>query len=167
MEWGLQSTRTEIRYDQPDPESLLLLGEVAYLSALCPRHRKWPAEVVHTALGPAVRRRQVRVIRDQEGFPRAALVWAYVSDEVHEMLRAKGGLIRPQDWDSGPNLWLIDVLAPFGHGLQVARFIARNPPPRPFWYIRSSEDGTVKKAVECDITRGRRGFVKAFKAEFV
>jgi cytolysin-activating lysine-acyltransferase len=107
--------------------------------------------------------RQLRVIRDQDKYPRAALLWAYVSDEVHEALQERGGVLRPHEWNSGPHLWLLDVLAPFGHGLQIARYIARNPPPHTFWYIRSSEDGRVRKVVECDVTRGRRGFLRALQ----
>lgn len=42
------------------------------------------------------------------------LFWARVSDEVEAMLKAGATKVRPQDWKSGPKLWVIEVVAPFG-----------------------------------------------------
>ena len=68
------------------------------------------------------------------------------------------------EWAAGPNLWFIDLIAPFGHGTMVARHIARNPPEGAFYFARMGAGGTVSKVVQGDASQGRRGLVKAFLA---
>lgn len=41
-------------------------------------------------------------------------LWATVSDEVDDRLKAGVSRLAPLDWKSGEALWLIDVIAPFG-----------------------------------------------------
>ena len=46
--------------------------------------------------------------------PIGVALWAYVSDDVQERL-AQGSTRRaPNDWKSGDNLWLAELIAPFG-----------------------------------------------------
>jgi len=40
--------------------------------------------------------------------------WAKVSDEVDERLRNGSTKLRPEEWNSGENLWLVDLVVPFG-----------------------------------------------------
>lgn len=144
----------------PDPTSLLTLGELGYLCALCPEHKHWSAEYLHSLLLPPVLLRQVRIFRDDRKAPRAAMLWAYLSDELHSQLRDKGKPFGPKGWNTGSHLWLMDVIAPFGHGRDVGRVIARMPPNRTFHYLRMWPDRTVRRVVECDPRRGRRGLIE-------
>jgi len=40
--------------------------------------------------------------------------WAKVSDEVDARLRDGATKLRPDEWNSGENIWLVDLVAPFG-----------------------------------------------------
>lgn len=46
------------------------------------------------------------------GQPIAYGAWARVSDDVHKRLEAGERTLKPEDWNSGPHPWLIDLAAP-------------------------------------------------------
>ena len=43
----------------------------------------------------------------------AYVSWAFLSEEAEETFVATQN-IAPKDWNSGDNLWIVDVLTPFG-----------------------------------------------------
>ena len=45
--------------------------------------------------------------------PLGIALWAQLSDEVAKRLEA-GSRLKPEEWKSGSNLWLVELLAPFG-----------------------------------------------------
>ena len=51
-------------------------------------------------------------LRDWASGPGVNASWARVSDDVHTRLEAGKRRLRPQDWNSGPNWWLIDIAVP-------------------------------------------------------
>ncbi len=103
----------------------------------------------------------MRFFEDEHGATAAALIWARLSGEVSERMLYESIPPTTEEWIAGDTLWFIDLIAPFGHGAQVARHIARNPPNEPFFFARMGAGGQVHKVVEGDATRGRRGLVQA------
>lgn len=164
MEWRSKTADTAPRYDQPDHDALLHFGALGFLSALCPMHKSWPAARLHAVFGPAVAHNQLRIFNDDAGYPRAALLWANLSDEAHLGLVQQARPVQPTEWNSGPHLWVMDVIAPFGHGKHVARFLARNPPPQSFYYLRTDHHGRMQRIIECDIRRGKRGLIRVVRS---
>jgi cytolysin-activating lysine-acyltransferase len=134
-------------------ERLETYGALAFLAAHCPRHRDWSAAELHALFAPAADRGFLRVFRNAEGTPCAVLLWARLSPEVARALAEEGRPLAPQDWTSGRELWFVDLIAPFGHGAQVARSIARRPPPEPFRFARLRPDGRAAKVVAADPAR--------------
>lgn len=146
---------------RPTEAHLIALGKLSFLAGFCPVHRRFPGHALSALFFPAVNAGAVRFFEDDNGATAAALIWARLSEEVsHRMLFQK---IPPTqaEWTAGQKLWFIDLIAPFGHGPQVARHIARHPPKEPFFFARMGPDGQVRKVVEGDSSRGRRGFVQA------
>lgn len=47
--------------------------------------------------------------------PFAFVTWAKVSEEVHQRLLLGQPKIAPHEWQSGSYVWLMDIVAPFGH----------------------------------------------------
>lgn len=45
--------------------------------------------------------------------PVGVVLWAQVNDEVAKNIADGATRIRPQDWRSGENLWVVEVIAPF------------------------------------------------------
>ena len=64
---------------------------------------------------PPLLARQYRLFRDDKQQPIGLALWAKVGPEVEERLAGGGAnRMRPDDWSSGPLVWLIDLIAPFG-----------------------------------------------------
>ena len=63
---------------------------------------------------------QYRIYSDEE-VPICYASWALLSDELSEGYKNNTYKIQAQDWNSGNNLWLINVLCPKGGGSIVLR----------------------------------------------
>ncbi len=61
-------------------------------------------------------------------YPVSFISWAFLNEEAEKRLFQNGGKLRPEDWNCGDRLWIIDIVAPFGgvenmlHDLQVNEF---------------------------------------------
>ena len=119
----------------PDPELLKKLagvraqvresfGSIAMSMMVLPRYRHQTlSDLQHLILEPLIKdriatawpaKREVDPLADIAG----VAIWASVSDEadarIREQIRAGVFPVRlkPEDWTSGPNNWLLDVIAP-------------------------------------------------------
>lgn len=97
------------------------LGEIVSILMRAPKHKNLSLSALRGQILPAVMNNQYFIGRvrrpGSEGAAVAAglAMWASVSDEVDRRLRAnpKAPLkLAPAEWNSGPNLWLIDLIAP-------------------------------------------------------
>lgn len=160
---GTENPARKSRATAPRPSDahLLALGKLSYLAAYCPLHRTFPGEALARIFIPAINNDCVRFFEDSRGTAAAALIWARLTDEASERMLFDGTPPSERDWGAGDNLWFVDLLAPFGHGAQVARHIARHPPEGPFFFARIGAGGRVRKVVEGDASRGKRGLVRA------
>lgn len=111
---------TENRSPDEGSSNMQLLGDVMWLMAHSPIHRKWPIESLMQWVTPALLHRQCRVYRNR-GKPIAYVSWAYLSKEVEEAYVINPSGLQPKDWKSGDRIWLLDVLAPFGGSRAIAR----------------------------------------------
>ncbi|TYB83021.1 toxin-activating lysine-acyltransferase [Maritimibacter fusiformis] len=145
----------------PTDEHLLALGKLCFLAGFCPLHRGYRGSVLAGLFFPAVNHGCVRFFEDENGATAAALIWARLTDEAADRMLHDRVLPGEAEWTAGPNLWFLDLIAPFGHGRQVARHIARHPPEGAFRFARLDRDGNLRKVVLGDATRGQRGLVEA------
>jgi cytolysin-activating lysine-acyltransferase len=97
---------------------LPILGPAAWLCARDQARRFMFMGDIDWALLPPILLDQCRLY-NKESLPYAFITWAYVSDAVDARLRSNEPKIAPHEWQSGPHLWLIDVIAPFGHAEDV------------------------------------------------
>ncbi|WP_431265326.1 toxin-activating lysine-acyltransferase [Roseateles chitinivorans] len=58
---------------------------------------------------------------NRSDIPWAFVSWAWVDEAVDQRLRGGMPTIAPHEWKSGPHLWFIDVLAPFGGATEAAQ----------------------------------------------
>lgn len=125
----------------------MALGRLSFLASHCPLHRQFPAAALARIFIPAINHDCVRFFENEDGAVAAALIWARLSDEVGARMVHDSQPPDETQWASGKNLWFLDILAPFGHGTQVARHIARNPPGEPFFFARLGKAGALRKVV--------------------
>jgi hemolysin-activating ACP:hemolysin acyltransferase len=95
-------------------------GEIVGILMLAPRHKRLTLEALRLFVLPAILNNQymiARVNRPGAGgaVPSGLALWASVSDEVDQRLRANAGApvkLTAAEWKSGANLWLVDLIAP-------------------------------------------------------
>jgi cytolysin-activating lysine-acyltransferase len=122
---------------------LPLLGPVAWLFSRDSRLRYTFMADVDWRLLPPLVLDQCRVYSRQD-VPWAYSSWALVNDAVNERLRSNAPLIAPHEWKSGPHPWLIDVVAPFGDALAIAKETAAVFAPKQTVHVwLPSADGSM------------------------
>ena len=64
--------------------------------------------------------KQFRLFYDQDK-PIGVVFWGMVSDEVAARLAEGTSKLRPQDWKSGDNFWVVETIAPFGGAEEMVK----------------------------------------------
>ena len=90
-----------------------VLGEITWLFTQSPTHRMLFISDLEWAVMPALLLEQFRIFYG-EGRPAALVLWASVSAEVEARLAIGQSRLRPDEWQSGDKLWLVELVAPFG-----------------------------------------------------
>lgn len=135
----------------PREAQIYALGQLSYLATYCPLHRQFPASALSRLFIPAINHNCVRFFENEDGSVAAALIWARLSDEVGARMLFDQKPPNEAEWVGGSNLWFLDLLAPFGHGRQAARILARDPPGEPFYFARMGKGGAVRKVMRGDV----------------
>lgn len=90
-----------------------VLGEITWLLTQSPLHKQLFIGDLEWFAMPAILLEQFRIWNGPNS-PAAVAFWALVSDETQERLQAGAHKLRPDEWKAGQNLWLIELVAPFG-----------------------------------------------------
>lgn len=103
----------------PQPEAgapsdkVAVLGHAVWLMSHSPLHKYVFLADLEWMLVPPVAQQQFRLWMGQ-GKPEAFATWALVDDAVEARLKLGHKRLAPNEWTSGPNLWLMDLVTPFG-----------------------------------------------------
>ncbi len=91
------------------------VGCVTWLCIHSPVHRQLFVQDLEWRVLPPVILGQYKLVVDSKvgGLPTAYVSWAFLSAEAERTYRETHRL-RPDDWRSGDNLWLVDFVTPFG-----------------------------------------------------
>ncbi|MGI9408203.1 MAG: toxin-activating lysine-acyltransferase [Hyphomicrobiaceae bacterium] len=95
----------------------LAIGKCVSVLMRSPAHRHFSIADVDRLLSPAVLTNQFSLVTaksEKKGHlgPCALILWAEVSDEIHEKLKADYAdtcPIKPDEWKSGANVWIMEV----------------------------------------------------------
>jgi len=91
-----------------------MLGEIVWLLSQSQGHRHFAISDLDWMVAPAIANSQYRVFRAGKK-PVGVALWAKVSDEANTKLTSGTGRLRPDEWKSGKNIWLIEVISPFAN----------------------------------------------------
>jgi len=99
---------------------LPVLGHVMWLYMQSAPHKHYFVQDIESrVLSPIMLEQCKLYLKGQPaGLPMAFVSWAYLSEEA-EIRYEQTGRIAPADWNSGENLWIVDMLAPFGGGEKI------------------------------------------------
>lgn len=108
-----------------------VFGQAVWLMTMSNDHREFKVKELDARLAAPILLRHFKLY-SKEDKPVAFLTWAGVSHEVKSKYEAGGVTLALEDWRSGPNLIVVDVIAPFSKDADIrARFFADVEPSLP------------------------------------
>jgi len=140
--------KSALEQARPVLAKLPLLGPIGWLFAHHPAKRYLFLGDIDWAVMPPLVLDQCKLYMQGEA-PFAYLSWAFVNDEVQA--RLAGGQLRlaPHEWKCGENLWLIDVVAPFGKVDDLIRELREKVfPTRPIKCLAPDPEGKGLRVTE-------------------
>lgn len=127
---------------QPAKTVSHVLGEITWLLSQSPIHKNLFISDLEWFVMPAILLEQFRLFPGPNGQPAGLIIWASISDETEQRLREHKVRLSPHEWRGGSNLWLIEMVSPFGGQEEMladaAATIFRN---EPFKYQISGPNG--------------------------
>lgn len=87
------------------------LGQITWLLTQSKSHRRREIEFIEAHVMAPLMFKQVRVFTKGKQ-PLAALIWAYVSEDVKNKLLSGDHKMGLQDWRSGPEVMIVDCVSP-------------------------------------------------------
>ena len=106
-------------------QKLPLMGPVVWLYTNSPAHKHLFLVDLEWLLMPPLMLNQSKLYMQNEA-PLAYLSWAKVSPEVGARLRCGNARLAPHEWNCGDEIWLIDIVAPFGGGEAILQDLQSN-----------------------------------------
>lgn len=91
-----------------------VLGEITWLLSQSPIHKNLFIADLEWFVMPAILLEQFRIFPGPNGQPAGLVFWASISDETEQRLRENKVRLAPHEWKGGSNLWLIEMVSPFG-----------------------------------------------------
>jgi len=133
-----------------------VFGEVAWLISQSQQHPELRISCLARLAMPPILRSQFHIFR-RGSSPIGVALWANLSDvseaRLLRSLEAGRPRLGPDDWQSGPHLWLIDLVAPFATPenrdveVMLADLIAGPFGDKPFKMFHSYKSGASKSIV--------------------
>lgn len=104
---------------------LPLLGPVAWLMMRHPNTRHLSMGDLEWRVMPALVLDQAKLFM-REGMPLAFVSWARLSDNAARRFRTPPHRLAQSDWQSGSQVWLVDVFTPFGGAAELLKDLREN-----------------------------------------
>mgnify|MGYP001545289269 CR=1 FL=1 len=134
------------------------LGAVTKLVTRTREYRSFIVSALHVWIEPAIDFDQIRVFYNTSGEPVGYVTWAWLDPRARErFIHDPRFLFHPSDWTEGPELWILDFVAPFGHASDMWKQLRTEPrftETEAFSYLRRRADGSIRRVT----TRKNRRF---------
>ena len=99
-------------------EKMLLLGEATFLFLNSPSHLHYRLHQFAAHAMVPLRLNQFRIYRGPKG-PVGFVAWAWLDAGRAARYASGDTVLSADDWRSGPELWFIEFIAPFGHAQRM------------------------------------------------
>jgi len=109
----------------PNADVLTLIGEVCFLCFHSKTHQDWSMREIGRIFEPPIYLKQSHIYRAR-AVPRALVTWARLDLAAEEKHMSGAGLDSFDEWQSGDQFWIVDLMAPWGHGKAVIKDILEN-----------------------------------------
>lgn len=104
---------------QPEYQEVVeLIGAYAFLAQYSRPHDHYPSIYLANRVLPAFNKGSFR-FHFHDDVPLAFVNWTWVSDRVDANLSQGLSTLTMDDWHVGSNFWFMEILAPFGHSIDL------------------------------------------------
>lgn len=142
--------------ERPSAELLRAYGDMLFLAFRSPRHGVMPLAGLRAYLEPPLTLGQFRIFRFDD-VPRGMFTWAWMTPEAERRL-ILGEPLRPEDWQGGDRLWIVDLVAPYrGLTASMVRWLMVRGrfTDRSFLFRRVGADNRTRRIVQIDFRAER------------
>lgn len=98
----------------PVPTVSDIFGQAVWLMTQSPVHRNFFLSDLEWMVMPPLLLRQFRIFPGKNQ-PIGLALWGKLTEDAEKRLMTPNARLAPQDWNAGDRLWLVELLAPFGH----------------------------------------------------
>jgi len=140
----------------PSDEKLRVFGDLLFLAFRSERHSQMSTATLRRYLEPPVELGQFRVFRF-DGVPRGMYTWGWLSRDAAAKL-IRGEPLDPDDWRSGDDLWIVDMIAPYrGMTSSMVKFIMTpgNFTDHSFYFRRVEGQNRTRRIVNISFRRSK------------
>lgn len=123
-----------------------VLGDVAWLWANSPMHKRWSVSLLASNVLPAIKYNQYILLK-RDGFPVAFCSWANLNIENEVKYIQDVTSLEAENWNSGERKWIIDWIAPFGDNHLLYKHMRKRFSNDLFRAIKLSDDSTTAKII--------------------
>lgn len=117
-------------FDEPSGETEGLARSLGYASLLLsrnPSHFSLPIRYINDMIFFAISNRKIRYFFNHDGDVVAYIAWAFIGEDVERKVIRDGRFdLHLSEWDEGTSLWIVDLLAPYGHVKNVISWFRNN-----------------------------------------
>lgn len=158
---GALHGRNSVQVTVADPsalsasERMFVLGEATWLLMHAKHQQHYALFQLAALVLTPIKLDQFRIYRGAKG-PVGFVAWAWMSDEASDDYAHDRRLLTPDDIHSGPDLWLIEMVAPFGHLPAIARDLRDRVFPGKIGRSMSRSDCGPPRVVTWDNRRTQR-----------
>lgn len=103
-----------------------IMGGVMLLTQRSPLHKTYLVSEWFQQIYPAIMLNQFRYYTDEHGNPLAFCNWAFLSEKNMNEILSGVRDIKKSDWQSGNNMFIPEMIAPYGHAKIMANDLRRN-----------------------------------------
>ena len=133
------------------------LGHVIALMSCSEFHRRLPVDHVGRFVSPALEHGNCKILFNCEESPVACVFWALLTENTANQYKSSGmPFFHPSDLNEGHQLWIIDLIAPFGNFYQVAYYLRRKfmKDYGDLHYLRRARGTNARNREPCTVHRG-------------
>ena len=102
----------------PNEDVLRVFGELAFLAFYSNVYGDWSARAIAKVFEPPIYLKQFNIYRARD-VPRGLVTWAKLDAAAEKKHLSGYGLDEFDEWRSGEQLWIMDIMAPWGHGAEI------------------------------------------------
>ena len=126
----------------------MVVGFAALLFSYSAHHRRYTCSDLQEYVAVPYRLKQYKIFYNEDGDVVGIVTWAWLSEySINNITQDPRYSLHPSEWNEGRRLFIMDLVAPFGHFDHIARnlMIEQFKGVERCSWVRRGKDGCIRK----------------------